>query len=145
MAGVVNTLLLGHIGALLLRNISALNSGDIFALFNLNIGLSVPGLVRFADLISEGLTLRGVVGPALELLNGAALDVADNIIHCVTFLRTILLNLFTLLLILCGANLISGCVTFQLLQSFMDCLAFFLIFLLSRNDSLSTKYNKPFV
>ena len=62
MAGVVNTLLLGHTGALLLRNISAFNSGDIVALFNLNIGL-----VRFADLISEGLTLRGVVSPALEL------------------------------------------------------------------------------
>ena len=131
MAGVVNTLLLGHTGALLLRNIAALNSGDIFALFNLYIGLSVPGLVRFADLISQGLTLGGVVGSALELLYGAALDVADNIINCLTVLCTILLNVFTLFLILRGANLISGCGAFQLLKSFMDCLAFFLIFLLS--------------
>ena len=131
MAGVVNTLLLGHTGALLLRNISALNSGDIFALFNLDIGLGVPGLVRFADLISQGLTLRGVVGSALELLNGAALDVADNIVNCLTILWTILLDVFTHLLILCGANLISGCGAFQLLKSFMDCLTSFLIFLLS--------------
>ena len=88
------------------------------------------GLVRFADLVGETLTLRCVVSPALALLYGAALNVADNIMNCLTFLRAVLLYIFTLLFILCGANLISGCLTFQLLQSIMDCLAFFLNFLL---------------
>ena len=112
MAGVVNTLLLGHAGTLLLRNVSALHSGDIFTLINLDIVRCVLALVRFADLVSETLTLWGVVSPALALLYGAALDVADNIIHCLTFLSTVLLYIFTLLSILCGANLISGCLTF---------------------------------
>ena len=35
-------------------------------------------LVGFADLVSEGLALRPVVGPALWLLNGAALNVATQ-------------------------------------------------------------------
>ena len=112
MAGVVNTLLLGHTGTLLLRNISALHSGDIFTLFNLDIVRCVLALVRFADLVSQGLTLRGVVGSALTLLYGAALNVADNIINCLTFLRAVLLYIFTLLFILCAANLISGYLTF---------------------------------
>ena len=138
MARVVNTLLLGHTGALLLWNIVALNSGDVFALFNLN---SVPSvlvvLVRFADLISECLTLGGVVGPALLLLYGAALNVADNIVDCLTVLRTVLLYFFTLFFILCGAHLITGCVTFQLLQSLINCLTFCRIFLLSPMKKVS--------
>merc|ERR1712172_277636 len=101
MARVVNTLPLRLTGALLLWNIVAFNSGDIFALFNLNSVLSVLCLVRFADLISEGLTLWSVVGTALLLLYGAALNVADNIINCLTFLRTVLLHLLTFLIILC--------------------------------------------
>ena len=132
MARMVNTLPLRHTGALLLWNIVAFNSGDIFTLFNLNGVLSVLGLVRFADLISDGLTLWSVVGTALLLLYGAALNVADNIIDCVTFLRTFLLHLLTFLFILCGAHLITGCVTFQLLQSILNCLTFCVIFLLSK-------------
>ena len=132
MARMVNTLLLRHTGALLLWNIVAFNSCYIFTLFNLNSILSVLVLVRFADLISEGLTLWSVVGTALLLLYGAALNVADNIMDCLTVLRTVLLHLLTFLFILCGAHLITGCVTFQLLQSIVNCLAFCFIFLLSQ-------------
>ena len=139
MAGVVNTLLLGHTGTLLLRNISTLHSGDIFTLINLDIVRCVLALVRLADLVSDVLTLRCVVSPALALLYGAALNVADNIINCLTFLSAVLLYIFTLLFILCGANLVSSCLTFQLLQSIMDCLAFFLNFLLSKIKMLWRK------
>ena len=139
MARVVNTLLLWHTGALLLWNIVAHNSGDIFTLFNLN---SVPSvllvLVRCADLISEGLTLWGIVGPALLLLYGAAFNVADNIVDCLTVLRRVLLYFFTLFFILCGAHLITGCVTFQLLNSLINCLTFCLIFLLSPEKKVLT-------
>ena len=105
LAGVVNTLLLGHIGALLLRDIVALNSGDILACFHLIVLLTAPVSLGPADLVSEGETLRGVVGAALSLLNSAALDVADNLMDNLTILRALFLDLLANLFILSGADL----------------------------------------
>ena len=90
LAGVVNTLLLGHIGALLLRDIVALNSGDILACFHLIVLLTARVSLGPADLVSEGETLR---------------DVADNLMDSLTILRALLFDLLANLFILSGADL----------------------------------------